>query len=373
MNAIRVWFVVLLMMANITACSASSPSSLSHTPNASRNAQVSPSPEATMTRTPWPTPTPIVVEGVGRAIETALKTSDFTGVALVVRQGEVLYRGGLGFADIETGRPNTPETRFKLASVYKQLSAGLILTLARDGLIDLNGSLCQGISDCPDSLANVTYHQVLTHSSGIGELTSEEEMQIHSNEEALRIIGDKKRLFDPGHGWLYSSTAYGLFTATPEMIMRNPLGELERERLYELVGMDNTGLDGFDGPPAGSAIGYSAGGSPAGGPVGNWSTVDDLLAWHRALLDGDPIPADLVALMEMPHVQVDEDLWYGYGVEVRETYGRREISHRGGTEGFTSYLIRFPDDDIVIILLSNRESTDVDGLRERLIDIVFAQ
>ena len=71
----------------------------------------------------------------------------------------------------------------------------------------------------------------------------------------------------------------------------------------------------------------------------------DLWAWHRALLAGDPIPSDLVALMEKPHVQVDDTLWSGYGVEVRETYGRRETSHRGGTDGFRSYFIRFPDDD----------------------------
>ena len=71
----------------------------------------------------------------------------------------------------------------------------------------------------------------------------------------------------------------------------------------------------------------------------------DLLAWHRALLAGDPIPSDLVALMEKPHVQVDDTLWSGYGVEVRETYGRRETSHRGGTDGFRSYFIRFPDGD----------------------------
>ena len=375
MKTIRLWFVMLLLMAYITACSTGAPSSpqlsLSPTPNASLTAQVSLTPVATVTRTPWPTPKPTVADGVGQIIETVLETSNFSGAVLVARQGEVLYRGGLGFADVETGRPNTPETRFKLGSVYKQLSAALILTLARDGLIDLNDSLCQDIRECPDSLADVTYHLVLTHSSGIGELTPEEEMQIHSNADALRIIGDKQRLFAPGQGWSYSSTAYSLFTATPEMIMEKPLGELEQERLYAAVGMDSTGLDGFEGPPAGSAVGYGAGGSPSGGTVGNWSTVDDLWAWHRALLAGDPIPADLVALMEQPHVQVDDTLWYGYGVEVRETYGRREISHRGGTDGFSSYFIRFPNDDVVIILLSNRESTDVDTLRERLIDVIF--
>jgi CubicO group peptidase (beta-lactamase class C family) len=313
-----------------------------------------------------------VAEDIGRAIETILKTSDFSGAALVVRQGEVLYRGGLGLADVETGRPNTPETRFKLGSVHKQLSAALILMLARDGLIDLNGSLCQGIPECPDSLADVTYHHVLTHSSGIGELTDEEGMQIHSNEDALRIIGDKERLFEPGQDWSYSNTAYSLFTATPELLLGRPLIELEQE-LYEAAGMKSTGLEGFEGPPEGSAVGYSADGNPSGDPVGNWSTVDDLGAWHEALLAGDPIPSDLVALMEQPHVQVDETLSYGYGVELRETLGRLEVSHRGGTAGFSSYLIRFPDDDVVIVLLSNQESTDVDALRERLIEAVFAK
>ncbi len=208
---------------------------------------------------------------ISRMIETILEMSGFTGAALVGREGEVLYRGAMGFADAETGRRNTPETRFKLGSIYKQLSAGLILTLARDGLLDINDSLCQGIPDCPDSLAQVTYHQVLTHTSGIGELTEKEGMRIHSNEDALRIIGDSKRLFEPG----------------------------------------------------------------SGDSVGNWSTVDDLWAWHRALLAGDLIPSRLVALMERPAVRVDDALWYGYGVEVRETFGRREISHRGGTEGFS--------------------------------------
>jgi CubicO group peptidase (beta-lactamase class C family) len=314
----------------------------------------------------------MVVEGISQDIQAALEASNFTGAALVVRQGEVLYRGGLGLADAETGRPNTPETRFKLGSVHKQLSAGLVLTLARDGLIDLNGSLCQGIPNCPDSLTDVTYHHVLTHTSGMGELTDEEGMQIHSNEEALLVIGDKARLFEPGQDWSYSNTAYSLFTATPEIILGKPLIQLEQD-FYATVGMSSTGLEGFEGPPMDSAVGYGADGNPSGDPVGNWSTVDDLWAWHRALLAGDPIPSDLVALMENPHVKVDDVLSYGYGVEVRETHGRREISHRGGTAGFSSYLIRFPDDDVAIVLLSNNESTDVDALRERLIDIVFTK
>jgi CubicO group peptidase (beta-lactamase class C family) len=308
---------------------------------------------------------------VGDRIAEILESNQFSGAGLIVREGTVLFRGGMGVRDALTGERNTAETRFKLASVYKQLSAALILTLARDGVIELDGSICQGIAECPSSLADVTYHQVLTHTSGIGELTEEESAQIGSNEDALRVIGDKQRQFAPGEGWSYSTTAYSLFSAIPEMLLGTPLVELERDRVYEPAGMPNTGLDGFDGLPAGAAVGYDVrGGAPSGDPVGNWSTVGDLCAWHDALLAGDPLPRDLVALQEQPHVDVPGGS-YGYGVEIRDTDGRREVSHRGGTAGFSSFLIRFPDQDVCIALLSNVESTDVDAIREELIDVVF--
>ena len=314
-----------------------------------------------------PAATPSVTDQIAEILEA----SQFSGAALVRRDGVDLFRGGMGVRDVLTGELNTPETRFKLASVHKQLSAALVLTLARDGLIELDGSLCQGITACPASLADVTYHHVLTHTSGIGELSEEESAQIGSNEDALRVIGDKERLFAPGEGWSYSTTAYSLFSATPEMLLGAPLTDLERDRVYAPAGMSHTGLDGFERPPEGAAVGYDVrGGAPSGGPLGNWSTVDDLCAWHDALLAGDPLPADLVALQEERHVEAP-DGWYGYGVEIRETDGRREVSHRGGTAGFSSFLIRFPDEDVCIALLSNVESSDLNAIREEIIDVVF--
>ena len=57
--------------------------------------------------------------GSAEAIHAILESAEFSGAALVVRDEDVLYRGAMGFADTETGERNTPETRFKLASVYK--------------------------------------------------------------------------------------------------------------------------------------------------------------------------------------------------------------------------------------------------------------
>jgi CubicO group peptidase (beta-lactamase class C family) len=201
-------------------------------------------------------------------------------------------------------------------------------------------------------------------------------MQIQSNEDALRIIGDKERLFAPGtdrSSYPYAPTPFSLLTATPEMITGRPLGDLERELVYDPAGMEHTGYDGLEERPAGSAVGYVEPGVPSAQGPGNWSTVDDLWAWHRALSAGDVIPSELVALMETPHVPAEAGISWGYGVQVRESMGHREISHRGGTDGFTAYLIRFPDEDVLIALLSNQESTDVDALRQQLIEAAFTE
>jgi CubicO group peptidase (beta-lactamase class C family) len=132
--------------------------------------------------------------------------------------------------------------------------------------------------------------------------------------------------------------------------------------------MPSTELAGFDGPVPDVATGYAeAGGEPVGGPVGTWTTVDDLRRWHAALADSSVLEADSIASMETPHVETDAGVAYGYGVEIRSVEGHREVAHRGGTAGFTGWLVRFPDDGIVIVLLSNVETAEVDRIRDEVV------
>jgi len=63
------------------------------------------------------------------------------GAVLVARHGTVLYSNGIGYANFASRTPNTPQTKFGIASLTKQFTAVLILQQIADGKIKLDGKL----------------------------------------------------------------------------------------------------------------------------------------------------------------------------------------------------------------------------------------
>jgi CubicO group peptidase (beta-lactamase class C family) len=91
------------------------------------------------------------------------------------------------------------------------------------------------------------------------------------------------------------------------------------------------------------------------GDGGIYSNILDLAKWVRAL--------DQCTLFDC---QTLTDSWtsarlndgtptnYGFGWRLETRDGRRVISHTGETRGFRNALLRYPDQKIVVILLTNR-------------------
>ena len=96
------------------------------------------------------------------------------------------------------------------------------------------------------------------------------------------------------------------------------------------------------------------------------STVDDLSKWHEAYIGGRLIPSDL--LEAALHVYAGP---YGYGWQVIELFDRPMHNHTGGIGGFSSHLAYYPDDDVLIIVLSNVEDENTKGTACDLAAILF--
>ena len=96
----------------------------------------------------------------------------FDGAVLVVRNGQVLLSKGYGFADREKKIPNTPQTKFRLASITKQFTAMAILLLQEQGKLNVEDSICNYITNCPEIFKPVKIRHLLSQSADLPNSTN---------------------------------------------------------------------------------------------------------------------------------------------------------------------------------------------------------
>ncbi|MGH9963088.1 MAG: serine hydrolase domain-containing protein, partial [Pyrinomonadaceae bacterium] len=99
----------------------------------------------------------------------------------------------------------------------------------------------------------------------------------------------------------------------------------------------------------------------AGGLV---STVDDLLRWDIALRSGAVVRKELLDRAWSTRTLPDgTHSGYGFGWKICAFEGHRTIEHGGWINGFSSKAIRFPDDNLNVIVLVNNDSDRPDAGR----------
>ncbi len=307
----------------------------------------------------------------------------FSGAVLVAQRDRVLFRKGYGFADVAAKTPYGPGTRHAVASITKMFTAMATLKLRDAGKLALDDSVCLHLSPCPDAWKPVTVQHLMRHTSGIPDyeeplgLGSPRYLEVMTQGDATRRLVEEARGkpldFPPGTKFRYSNTGYLVLARVVESAAKVPFNRYVTETLLRPAGMKTAGL--FDGgaPPAGLARGYThaelgwkkllAGApltdghlvatpplplSPPAGDAGLYATVDDLLAWSRAM-DGSAL---------VPKAEADEVFTpglenYGYGWFSGEGFSRRRYRHNGGLPGYTSDFVKFPDDGITIVVFCN--------------------
>ena len=102
---------------------------------------------------------------------------------------------------------------------------------------------------------------------------------------------------------------------------------------------------------------------------GIYSTIRDLAQWEKGLRDNRIIPDSLLQLAYTPHVEVTGSKWssyqnrpntyYGLGWFIDKTPGfPTKVYHTGDNGGFQAYLAKYPEKDVVVIILENRNDND---------------
>ena len=310
---------------------------------------------------------------------------DGPGAALlVVRDGAAVVRKGYGLADLDARVPVTAHTNFRLASVSKQFTAAAILLLVQDGALALDDPLRKWLPSLPLATDGITLHHVLSHTSGLVDyedvMPAHVDGQLHDI-DVLRLLEAQDRLyFAPGSEYRYSNSGYALLALVAGKASGKDFATFLRECIFLPLGMEATvAFEQGVSTVAHRAYGHTfADGawartdqSPTSAVLGDggiYSSIDDLAKWDAALHDDRLLPQASRALAFAAHTatgEADVD-GYGYGWRIHDDRGRRLLWHSGETIGFRNVILRWPDDGLTVVLLTNRNDPEPYALARRI-------
>lgn len=351
------WVVVLVTL--VAACGTGAPPATT-SPSTQPGSSVAGQP-ASNPASESPSPSPV---SIAAQIDELLG-GDFNGSVLAARNGGVVYSEGVGLADAAAGLATTAETRFRLGSISKQFTAMAILILEARGEVDGADAVCDYLDACPAGWKAITIRHLLAHQSGIADFTEQpgwDPAQPTTPAKTISRVAGIPLAWTPGAQFGYSNSGYVLLGMVIERVSGLTYEAFLAENIFKPLGMKDSGND-HDG--SGLATGYSSEFTPAspidmsqaygGGDL--YSTVLDMQRWDEALYGDKLVPRPFLDRFFAPIATSTDrvDMAYAYGVYVGRERDRNLVSHDGGINGFTTYAARYPDEDIYIVLLTNRE------------------
>ena len=305
------------------------------------------------------------------------RMDDFPGLSVAVGvNGRIVWTEGFGWADIEQRVPVRPSSKFRVGSVAKPMTAALLALIYEGGGIDLDAPVQRYVPSFPEKKHPITTRQLAGHLAGIRHYQGDEFLSSHYYEtvlEGLEIFENDPLLFAPGTQYSYSTYGWNLISAVIEGATGKAYLTQMEERVFEPLGMRGTSADenrfiefdrvrpyvvDEDGRFANAPYVDNSYKWAGGGFV---SAAEDLVRFGFAHLEQGFLEA---ATLEMLHTsqKTRDGKETGYGIGwrvgrvgrvVNEEKVRRVVGHGGGSVGGTTRLVVYPDEGVVIAMITN--------------------
>ncbi|GLW12680.1 serine hydrolase [Microtetraspora sp. NBRC 13810] len=328
-----------------------------------------------------------------RFIASQAAKDEFSGTVLLTHQGRTVLSRSFGMADRRRSIRNGPDTRFALASATKLFTAVAIHQQAQRGAIAYHDKLGAYLDGFPPETADVTVHQLLTHTSGLGNYRETQEFKdgarawadaAEVNDGIMAIIRRTPPAFTPGTRVQYSNSGYELLGAIVARTSGLSYYDHVREHVFGPAGMTDT--DWYTRPqwnddrrfahpyatqPSGERADVIADKTFIGTAAGDaFSTGPDLDRFARALMGGellDPAHTRIVLSAKQglprwadsPDAPAPGAAFQGYG-PLALLFGEQWMFlHNGGSAGEGAYVEMYPGTGWVSVVLGNYDVRSV--------------
>ena len=291
----------------------------------------------------------------------------------IVKDGKIEFAKAYGMARLSPKTPAAEGMRYKIGSNSKQFVAAAILMLAEEGKLSLSDPVSKYVPGLTRG-AEITIRQLLSHTSGYQDYYPLDYVapfmtQRASPQGIIDTWAKKKLDFEPGAEWQYSNTNYTICGLIIEQLTGKPLYDFWKARIFEPLQMTSAidaertawspqDPDGHTrhalGPPR-VAVPEAPGWLYAAGPLA--MSASDLARWNLNLLNGGLLkPESYEEMTTPPKLNSGEATRYALGLSIGKTAaGHRRWAHGGGTSGFVSQNMLYPDDKLAITVLTNGE------------------
>lgn len=308
----------------------------------------------------------------------------FNGVALLAVNGKVLHSKAIGVANMDTKKPISLGSKFRIASMTKVFTAIMVMKLVENHKLDFNKTIGEYFpAYTGEGRDKVTLHHLLTYSSGIENKTESLSMKPYQTKTTLDDFITEYcsgRLVEvPGAKSSYSNTEYIILHKIIELVSGKSYSEYLNEVIIKPLKLKNTGIISSRNEPKGLVQGYTYSdslktltadepyyGEMYFGSGSMYATCNDLLVFDQAIFSNKL----LTKLSTQKLLEIHEELGYtAYGFWGSTGWGsfNEKFYYRtGGILGSTSNWIHTMGSNKTIIVLSNTDATNLYELSEKI-------
>jgi len=301
-------------------------------------------------------------------VQAEMKRQRLPGVSLaVVKNGAIVYAKGYGYSNVEHQVTVKPETIFQSGSIGKQFTATAVMMLVEEGKVNLDEKISKYLGEVPKAWQNITVRHLLTHTSGLTDYPSDFDFRRdYTEDELLKRAQAIPPDFQPGEKWQYSNIGYVTLGVLIHKVTGQFYGDFLQERIFKPLKMTTTRIISEADIIPNRAAGYHIVknelknqdwvsptlNTTADGAL--YFTVLDMAKWDAALYGETLLKKSSLQQMWTPVTLNNKKTYdYGFGWGFSQINGHRIIEHGGAWQGFTSYIGRFVDDKLTVIVLDN--------------------
>jgi serine beta-lactamase-like protein LACTB len=306
-----------------------------------------------------------------RLSEKIVRQANLPGLSIAVGiEDQLVWRAGFGFADLEQLVPVTPDSKFRIGSVSKTLTASAIGALVERGQLDLDREVGYYVPSFPKKQWPVSVRQLAGHLAGIRSYAGNEFYSTQSYESVvtpIAVFSSDALITEPGTQYQYSTYGWTVVSAAVEAAAGRPFLEFMQSDVLEPLGMVNTIAD-FSTQLIPNRVRFykrDTTGRLANAPFvdvsnkwsggGYLSTPSDLVKFGFDYQSQRHLQPETYRLLTTAQATTSgESTKYGIGWESRpDLHGGAVLGHGGGSVGGTTAFVTWPEHRMVVAVTTN--------------------